>query len=124
MKSHKDLLVYQKSLDLVTDIYTITNLFPNAEQFGLTNQLRRASVSVPSNIAEGAGRKSRKEFIRFLYIALGSMNEIETQIEIAKRLNYISDLEDFEKQFLHIKRMLLKLIESLNNERGSKQVNE
>jgi len=116
MKSHKDLLVYQKSLDLVTNIYSITDCFPKEEQFGLTNQLRRASVSVPSNIAEGAGRKSKKEFIHFLYIALGSLNEIETQLEISKRLNYISNLDDFDTQFLHIKRMLLKLIQSLKRD--------
>ncbi|WP_413533362.1 four helix bundle protein [Empedobacter brevis] len=113
MRSHKDLLVYQKSLDLVTSIYSITNHFPKEEQFGLTSQLRRASVSIPSNIAEGAGRKSKKEFIQFLYIALGSLNEVETQIEISKRLDYIQEIENFTNELIHIKRMLLKLIESL-----------
>ena len=114
--NHKDLEVWKKSMDLVALVYQLTNDFPDTEKFGLTNQLRRASVSVPSNIAEGAGRKSKKEFIHFLYIALGSLNEIETQLEISKRLNYISNLDDFDTQFLHIKRMLLKLIESLKRD--------
>ena len=115
MNSHKDLLAYQKALNLVTDIYAITKRFPKDEQFGLTSQLRRASVSVPSNISEGAGRKSKKEFIQFLYIALGSLNEIETQLEISKRLAYIQDIDKINNELIHIKRMLLKLIENLKN---------
>lgn len=113
MKSHKDLLVYQKALDLVTVVYAITKMFPKEEQFGLTSQLRRASISIPSNISEGAGRKSKKEFIQFLFIALGSLNEVETQLEISKRLDYLQDLEKINNDLIHIKRMLLKLIESL-----------
>lgn len=113
MNSHKDLLVYQKSLDLVEMIYKETGSFPTEEKFGLISQLRRSAVSLPSNIAEGAGRKGKKEFIQFLYIALGSLNEIETQMEIAHRLKYIENLTAFTELFLHIKRMLLKLIEKL-----------
>lgn len=115
MSNHKDLLVYQKSLDLVEMIYRETKSFPAEEKFGLISQLRRCAVSLPSNIAEGAGRKGTKEFIHFLYIALGSLNEMETQMEIAKRLGFITDLTAFTESFLHIKRMLLKLIESLGN---------
>lgn len=89
VKSHKDLIVYQKSLDLVEQVYLLTTIFPESEKFGLTSQIRRASISIPSNIAESAGRKHKKEFIQFLYIALGSLNEIETQLEIAKRLGYM-----------------------------------
>ena len=77
--------------------------------------MRRCAVSLPSNIAEGAGRKGTKEFIHFLYIALGSLNEMETQMEISKRLKYSNDLSDFNELFLHVKRMLLKLIEHLDN---------
>lgn len=113
MKSHKDLLVYQKPLDFVVEIYKLTNGFPVSEKYGLISQLRRAAVSVPSNIAEGAARKGKKEFIQFLYIAIDSLNEIETQLEISKRLNYLQKIDDFENELTHIKRMLLKLIESL-----------
>lgn len=116
MNSHKDLLVYQKSLDLVEMIYKESGKFPTEEKFGIISQLRRSAISLPSNIAEGAGRKGKKEFIQFLYIALGSLNEIETQMEIAKRLQYIENLTAFTELFLHIKRMLLKLIEKLNRE--------
>ncbi|MFV0148627.1 four helix bundle protein [Empedobacter falsenii] len=116
IQSHKDLKVWQESMILVEEVYRLTSNFPKEELFGLVSQMRRASISIPSNIAEGAGRKSKKEFIHFLYIALGSLNEIETQLEISKRLNYISNLDDFDTQFLHIKRMLLKLIESLKRD--------
>jgi len=86
IKNHKDLEVWKKSMDLVSNIYKITEPFPNKELYGLTNQIRRAAVSVPSNIAEGAARSSKKEFIQFLYIALGSLSELETQIIIANSL--------------------------------------
>ena len=72
----------------MVEIYKLTKFFPKEEQFGLTSQMRRSSISIPSNIAEGAGRKGSKEFNRFLYIALGSLAEIETQLEIAYRLNH------------------------------------
>ena len=78
-------------MDFVELIYKITGEFPENEKFGLTSQLRRASISIPSNLAEGAGRKSTKEFIQFLYIALGSSSEIETQLEIAMRLGYMKN---------------------------------
>ena len=91
MKTHKDLDVWQKSIDFVTEIYKITNIFPSEEKFGLSSQLRRASVSIPSNIAEGAARKGKAEFRQFLYIALSSATEIETQLIIAKNLNFITD---------------------------------
>ena len=85
IRNHKDLEVWKKSMDLVSNIYKITESFPNKEIYGLTNQIRRSAVSVPSNIAEGAARSSKKEFIQFLYIALGSLAELETQMIIASR---------------------------------------
>ena len=91
MKSHKDLHIYQMALDLCDKIYNLTKQFPKNEIYGLTSQICRASVSVPSNIAEGAGRKTQKEFIQFLFIALGSLAEIETQLEIARRQGYVLD---------------------------------
>ena len=91
MKGHRDLEVWQKAMQLVTDIYRETAAFPRSEVYGLTNQVRRAAVSVPSNIAEGCGRSSKKEFAHFLCNARGSLLEVETQLEIAQNLGYLSD---------------------------------
>lgn len=90
IKSYKELTVWQKSMDLVIEIYKLTKTFPKEELYGLTSQMRRASVSIPSNIAEGAQRNHIKEYINFLYIARSSASELETQLNIAKRLNFIS----------------------------------
>jgi four helix bundle protein len=79
MKTHKDLEVWKNSIKLVTTIYTVTKSYPKEELFGLTNQMRRSAVSIPSNIAEGAARNSKKEFIQFLHIARGNLAELETQ---------------------------------------------
>jgi four helix bundle protein len=113
MKSHKDLTVYKTSIDLVVAVYTLTKNFPVEERFGLTSQLRRAVISIPSNIAEGAARNSKKEFIRFLHISLGSLAEVETQLEIAGKLKFIAENKELEEQSIYIRRMLLKLIQSL-----------
>ena len=104
---HKDLEVWKKSMDLVESIYTLTQRFPEAEKFGLTSQMRRSAVSIPSNIAEGAARKGDKEFLHFLYIALGSLSELETQYLIATRLEFIIKQESFEFQLLQAKKLLL-----------------
>ena len=89
--SYRDLLTWQKAMGLVTNIYRATRAFPPEGLYGLTNQLRRAAVSVPSNIAEGQARRSRREFHRFLTIARGSLAEIETQLQIAGALGYLGD---------------------------------
>ena len=89
MHRFKDLEIWNKSRAFCLSIYEITSKFPDSEKFGLTNQLRRASVSIPSNIAEGSSRKSNKDFSRFLQITLGSAYEIETQLLIAFDLNFI-----------------------------------
>ena len=88
-RRHESLQVWKDSMELVEQVYKVTARFPNAERFGLCIQMRRASVSVPSNIAEGAARDSLKEYIRFLVMARGSLTELETQIQIAMRLEYI-----------------------------------
>ena len=93
MKTHKDLDAWKNSIILVGEIYNFTVRFPKEELFCLTLQIRRAAVSVPSNIAEGAARNQKKEFIRFLRISEGSLAEIETQILIAQNLQYISEQE-------------------------------
>lgn len=113
MESHKDLKVWQESMNLVVEIYKITNYFPKEELYALTNQMKRSAVSIPSNIAEGAGRNGKAEYCRFLYIALGSASELETQIEIAYRLNFISDIKNLDSKIRFIKNMLSKLIKSL-----------
>lgn len=116
MKSHKDLKVWQESMSLVEDVYKKTTLFPKEELYGLTSQIKRSVISIPSNIAEGAGRKSPKEFKRFLYIALGSASELDTQIEIAIRLGFIEyDKNIFDKIYF-VKHMLVKLIDSLGDD--------
>ena len=91
VKTHKDLDVWRKSMDFVTKLYKTTAVFPKEEMYGLSSQMRRAAVSILSNIAEGAARKSNKEFIQFLHIALGSTVEIETQLIISKNLKFIDE---------------------------------
>lgn len=91
IKAHKRLDAWMKAMDLVVVIYDITATFPKSEHFGIVSQLRRACVSIPSNIAEGAARNSNKEFIQFLYIALGSCSEVDTQILISQRLGFLQN---------------------------------
>ena len=93
INSYRNLIVWQKSVALVTDIYTLTKSFPQEEKFGIVSQLNRASVSIPSNIAEGWGRESSKNYLQFLRISRGSLMETETLLEISKNLNYINDSE-------------------------------
>lgn len=115
MKSHKDLDVWKKSMNLVTEIYRVTKNFPKEETYGLTNQVKRCVVSIPSNIAEGAGRNSKKEFVQFLYVALGSVSELETQLIIALNLAYLRDIKQFLYQIESIKKMLNGLINHLKS---------
>lgn len=88
IESFRDLKVWQKGISLVEHVYLFTRDFPKEETYGLTSQMRRAAVSVPGNIAEGHARESTKEFLRFLSIAVGSLSEVETYLEVAKRLTY------------------------------------
>lgn len=89
-RNYRDLLVWQKSMDLVVDAYKASQRWPKEEAYGLTNQMRRAAVSIPANIAEGQGRESMKEFLRFLIITTGSLYELETHLLIATHLNYLN----------------------------------
>lgn len=88
-QNYKDLIAWQKAMDLVVEVYRTTTAFPSEERFGLTNQVRRAAVSVPSNIAEGQGRGPTQDFVRFLCVARGSLQEVETQLILATRLGYL-----------------------------------
>lgn len=91
MKTYRDLIVWQKAMKLVTLSYKVLNDFPREETYGLTSQLKRAAIAIPSNIAEGYGRDGTKDYIRFLNIPLSSLFEYQTQIEIAKNLDFISN---------------------------------
>jgi four helix bundle protein len=115
-KNYRDLIVWQRGIKLTKEIYRITGKFPEREMFGLSNQLRRASVSIPSNIAEGQGRQHRKEFIQFLFIALGSLGEVDTQLVLAAELDYITieETTPVVKEIGEIRKMLYGLIHSLN----------
>jgi four helix bundle protein len=93
VQTFKDLIVWQKAMDLVPRVYAATREWPREEAYGLTSQIRRCAVSIPSNIAEGYGRGSTQDYLRFLHIARGSLYEFETQAEIARRLGYLADEE-------------------------------
>jgi four helix bundle protein len=110
LQSHKDLNVWKKSMEFVQNIFRLTREFPQEEQYGLSAQMRRSAISIPSNIAEGAARNSAKEYKQFLYISLGSAAEIETQLEIAEGLGYISDGKSFQTNIIEIRKMLVGLI--------------
>ena len=115
MASYKDLIVWQKAMDLVVEIYRICKFLPKEENYGLSDQMRRSVVSIASNIAEGQARDSKKDFIRFLSIAQGSKAELETQIEICRRLKYIPDneLQKSENLASETGKMLRNLIRKL-----------
>jgi len=117
VQSYRDLIVWQKSIELVKNVYRLMRKFPKFETYGLADQLRRSSVSVPSNIAEGQARQHTGEFRQFLYVSLGSIAEVDTQIIIAEQLNYISEEEAKEIQLLiiEIQKMLRALIAKLPN---------
>ena len=117
IKTHKDLDVWKKSMDLVEMVYRRTERFPDSEKYGLTNQIRRCAVSVSSNIAEGAARNTDKEFVQFCYIALGSLSELETQLLIAERLKYSQNIDILEN-VVEIRRMLLGLIKYLKSKQS------
>lgn len=115
MNYFKELKVWQKAIELVTSTYLKTQAFPKEELYGLTSQIRRCAVSIPSNIAEGCGRKTEKDFSNFLGMALGSAFEFETQLIISKNLSFIQQ-EDFsvlESEIQHIQNMIIKLQKSI-----------
>jgi four helix bundle protein len=114
---HKKLDVWNASIRLVMEIYNATKKFPKEEVYGITSQLKRASVSIPSNIAEGAARHSDKEFVQFLYMALGSLSEVETQIVISVELGYLANPQKTFEQITKIRQMLLGLIRYLKGKR-------
>jgi four helix bundle protein len=119
LKNYKELKVWQKSYQLCLEVYGITRGFPGDEKYGLISQVRRAAVSVPSNIAEGYGRKTTREYIRSLYLAYGSNCELETQILLSNDLGYMKaqEKEKLQENIEEVERMLKALIKSLENKR-------
>ncbi|TDQ75238.1 four helix bundle protein [Sphingobacterium yanglingense] len=107
MHQYKELKLWQKAIELVSEIYSLTDSFPERERFGLISQINRAAVSIPSNIAEGAGRNSDKEFVQFLAIAHASTYEVETQLIISKNLGYLleNDLEEMLGKIVELQKM-------------------
>ena len=118
VRTHRDLDVWKKTIDLVTLIYKYTAEYPKDEVYGLTSQIRRCAVSIPSNIAEGSARTTKKDFSYFLAIALGSVAELETQLIISRNLNFLSEavLDELISELISIRRMTLGLRKSINKE--------
>ncbi|MBE6992613.1 MAG: four helix bundle protein [Ruminococcaceae bacterium] len=117
VKNYTDLVVWQKSMDLVVEIYSLTKLLPEDERFGLVSQMRRSAVSIPSNIAEGHTRSSRRDFLRFLSIARGSKSELQTQLLICEKVNLLSRNDTLKalKLCSEISKMLTSLVSTLSN---------
>jgi four helix bundle protein len=116
---HKKLDVWKSSMDLVVEVYALTKDFPEDERFGLISQMRRAAVSIPSNIAEGATRRSDKECIQFLMVALGSLSELETQYLLSIRLNFTNKNNEFENLMITTKKLILGFRNYLNTKKTS-----
>ena len=116
MRKFKELQIWQRSVELTSTIYTITQNFPDAERYGLISQMRRCSISISSNIAEGAGRTSKKEFKHFLDISYGSLYELHTQVIISSKLGFITmkDLNTLETEVEEIQKMLYSYAQKLN----------
>jgi four helix bundle protein len=122
-KAHHNLESWQQALNLVKSVYSSTSTFPKSELYGLTSQMRRAAVSIPSNIAEGAARESTPEFLRFLYISRGSLAELETQLLISRDLGYIEDVTQLLTDLERVSGLLNGLVRSLKS-RSSARVRE
>jgi four helix bundle protein len=112
LTTHKDVQVWKGAMELVTDVYSLTNRFPKEELYGFTSQMRRAAISIPSNIAEGAARHSRKEYVQFLHVASGSIPELETQLLLAARLRFASP-ETALIRIGEVRKLLLGLLRAL-----------
>jgi four helix bundle protein len=120
-KTHKDLEIWQKGIDFVTSVYKITKNFPKEERYGLIAQMRRAAISYPSNIAEGAAKNSTSEYIRYIYISLGSLSELETQFTIANNLGYVNNINSFLSPIEELRRKTHNFLRYLKEKRVNKK---
>jgi four helix bundle protein len=113
--SFEDLLVWQQAMELVDSVYEVTDSFPKSEEYALKGQMRRAAVSIPSNIAEGTGRGTQRDFLHFLRIARGSTRELQTQVMIAQRVKYLSDesYDELQRRIISTGKLLTQLIKSI-----------
>lgn len=119
MNDYKELEVWKKAVNLVTNIYELCKILPKEELYSLSDQIKRCAISIPANIAEGSGRNTSKEFIRFLYISLGSAYELETHLIIGENIGYFSKINSFLEELNDIKKMLNGLINSIKR-KGSR----
>jgi four helix bundle protein len=119
-KAHKKLVLWHKAVHLVVSVYEVTRRFPASERFGLAAQMQRAAVSIPSNVAKGAGRKGRKEYLQFVYTARGSLSELDTQIEIAGLLGYLKPDESskLQAEIDEVSRLLNGVVAYLSRSNG------
>ncbi len=117
MHNYRELKIWQRSMDLCEQVYKVSISFPNEERFGLTSQIKDCATSIPSNIAEGAGRSTNKQFKYFLEIAMGSDNELQTRIELARRISYLNDADAFQltDEALQIYKMILTFHNTLSD---------
>lgn len=117
-RPHKNLEVWKKGMRLVLEVYKLTNHFPRAEGYGLVSQMRRAVVSVPSNIAEGLARRTDKEKLQFLYVCQGSLSELDTQLEISRMLEFVNEeiYREIEAEILTVQKLLSGLIRSIKQD--------
>ncbi len=116
INSFRDLIVWQKGVELVVRVYELTRSFPDNEKYGLVKQMRRAAVSIPSNISEGHGRRARVDYQRFLKMSIGSCNELETQVEVSYRLEFLNimEYEQIRDDIDEISRMLMAIVKKLD----------
>lgn len=116
MNNFRKLNIWSDSIELATGIYNVTKQYPKSEMYGITSQIRRSVVSISSNIAEGAGRQSQKEFVQFLNIAKGSCYELETQLLISKNINFLTDkdFKNLESKLVKIEKMIYALVKKLS----------
>ena len=120
VNTHHDLDVWKRSISYVTIIYELTETFPSEERFGLISQIRRSAISIPSIVAEGAARRSDKGFLQFLYISLGSVAELETQLIISNNLKFMESSDQLLSELNEIKKMTLGLIKYVKSKTGNK----
>lgn len=113
IESYKDLIVWQRSIELVSEIYKLTRKLPKCEEYGISSQMRRAAIAIPSNIAEGYRRKNRKEYIQFLYIAFSSASELETQLIICEKIYLVLDYSKANSLLNEVLKMLSAIINKL-----------
>jgi four helix bundle protein len=112
-RNHRDLRAWQQAIELVSEVYRLTATFPDTERYGLTSQMRRAAVSVPANIAEGAARSGTKELIHFLSIATGSLSELDTLVELATKLGFVDDAKNIQGRIDDVAGLIMGLSASL-----------